>query len=604
MPSPALNILNDTFGYHEFRGQQQAVIEHLAAGEDALVLMPTGGGKSLCYQIPAMLRRGVGVVVSPLIALMQDQVTALRQNGVKAAFLNSTLSPQEGAAIEADLLAGELELLYLAPERLLTPRTLDLLERAEIALFAIDEAHCVSQWGHDFRPEYIQLAELAERFPRIPRIALTATADEPTRNEIRERLVLQHARQFISSFDRPNIRYQITQAKEAKQQLLRFIQREHPGEAGIVYCLSRKKVEATAQWLTEQGLKALPYHAGLPAETRARHQERFLLEDGLVIVATIAFGMGIDKPDVRFVAHLDLPKSVEAYYQETGRAGRDGLPADAWMAYGLQGVISLRQMMESSEADEQHKRVERRKLDAMLGLCEVAGCRRQVLLNYFGDQLPEPCGNCDNCLQPPETWDATLAAQKALSAVYRTGQRFGVNYLMDVLLGKGNERIGRFGHDRLKVYGLGQDLDANRWRSVFRQLVAHGLLSVDVEGHGSLRLTESARPVLRGEVQLQLRHDPKPEKKTRRKRGVEVPEDQRELWEQLRAKRRELAEQQGVPPYVIFHDVTLRLMLEHQPGDLAAMARLDGVGEKKLERYGEAFLRVLRGWEPPEAEAG
>ncbi len=594
MRSPAHDILNDTFGYHDFRGQQQAVIEHLSAGGDALVLMPTGGGKSLCYQIPALLRPGVGVVVSPLIALMQDQVAALRQNGVRAAFLNSTLSPQEAAAIEADLLSGALDLLYLAPERLLTPRTLDLLGRARLALFAIDEAHCVSQWGHDFRPEYIQLARLAERFPDVPRIALTATADEPTRNEMRERLHLQGAREFVSSFDRPNIRYRITQAGDAKNQLLRFIRGEHPGEAGIVYCLSRRKVEAVAAWLNDQGLAALPYHAGLPAETRARHQERFLREDGVLIVATIAFGMGIDKPDVRFVAHLDLPKSIEAYYQETGRAGRDGLPADAWMAYGLQGVITLRQMMEGSEADERHKRIERRKLDAMLGLCEVAGCRRQVLLHYFGDELQAPCGNCDNCIEPPQTWDATLSAQKALSAVYRTGQRFGVNYLVDVLLGKDNERIRRFGHDRLTVYGLGEELDANRWRSVFRQLVAHGLLSVDVEGHGSLQLTELSRPVLRGETALELRHDPKPEKKARAKRRDTVPEARRDLWELLRGKRLELAQEQGVPPYVIFHDATLLQMLELAPTTLAAMAELDGVGEKKLERYGQAFLDVLQ----------
>jgi ATP-dependent DNA helicase RecQ len=593
MQSPSRHILRDTFGYHAFRGQQEAVIDHLSAGGDALVLMPTGGGKSLCYQIPALLRPGVGVVVSPLIALMQDQVAALRQNGVRAAFLNSTLQPREAAAIESDLLAGDLDLLYLAPERLLTSRTLDLLGRARLALFAIDEAHCVSQWGHDFRPEYIQLAQLAERFPSVPRIALTATADQPTRNEMRERLHLHGARDFISSFDRPNIRYRIAQARDAKNQLLRFIRREHPGAAGIVYCLSRRKVEATARWLADQGLVALPYHAGLPAPTRAAHQERFLREDGVLIVATIAFGMGIDKPDVRFVAHLDLPKSIEAYYQETGRAGRDGLPADAWMAYGLQNVITLRQMLEASEADERHKRVERRKLDAMLGLCEVASCRRQVLLHYFGDELPAPCGNCDNCLEPPRTWDATLAAQKALSAVYRTGQRFGVNYLVDLLLGKTSERVVRFGHDGLQVFGLGGELDANQWRSVYRQLVARGLLSVDVEGHGSLRLTESARPVLRGEVTLELRHDPRPEKKAGARRRDGVPEEQRGLWDLLRGKRRELAESQGVPPYVIFHDATLMQIMDRRPASLEAMAELDGVGEKKLARYGQDFLDVL-----------
>jgi ATP-dependent DNA helicase RecQ len=602
MQSPSRHILRDTFGYHAFRGQQEAVIDHLCAGGDALVLMPTGGGKSLCYQIPALLRPGVGVVVSPLIALMQDQVAALRQNGVRAAFLNSTLQPREAAAIESDLLAGKLDLLYLAPERLLTSRTLDLLGRARLALFAIDEAHCVSQWGHDFRPEYIQLAQLAERFPSVPRIALTATADQPTRNEMRERLHLHDARDFISSFDRPNIRYRITQARDAKNQLLRFIRREHPGAAGIVYCLSRRKVEATARWLADQGLVALPYHAGLPAETRAAHQERFLREEGVLIVATIAFGMGIDKPDVRFVAHLDLPRSIEAYYQETGRAGRDGLPADAWMAYGLQSVITLRQMLEASEADERHKRVERRKLDAMLGLCEVASCRRQVLLHYFGDESPAPCGNCDNCLEPPRTWDATLAAQKALSAVYRTGQRFGVNYLVDLLLGKASERIVRFGHDGLQVFGLGEELDANQWRSVFRQLVARGLLSVDVEGHGSLRLTESARPVLRGEETLELRQDPGPEKKAGSRRRDGVPEEQRGLWDLLRGKRRELAESQGVPPYVIFHDATLMQMMARRPASLEAMADLDGVGEKKLARYGQDFLDVLDAFDAVQAQ--
>ncbi len=591
-------ILQSVFGYHEFRGQQQEIIDCLLSGADALVLMPTGGGKSLCYQVPALLRPGVGIVVSPLIALMQDQVAALRQNGVRAAFLNSSLDPRAAREVEDALLAGELDLLYLAPERLMMERTLAQLERCQLALFAIDEAHCVSQWGHDFRPEYMQLSVLAQRFPGVPRIALTATADEPTREEMRERLVLQQASSFIGGFDRPNIRYRITQSKDAKNQLLRFIRDQHEDEAGIVYCLSRRKVEAIADWLGQQGLKALPYHAGLPAATRERHQERFLREDGVVIVATIAFGMGIDKPDVRFVAHLDLPKSIEAYYQETGRAGRDGQPADAWMAYGLQGVIQLRQMLESSEADEAHKRVERRKLDAMLGLCELADCRRQTLLRYFGDQMPQACGNCDNCLSPPETWDASLAAQKALSAVYRTGQRFGVNYLVDVLRGSGSERIRRFGHDRLKVFGLGEDIDANQWRSVFRQLVALGLLNVDVAGHGSLFLTEEARPVLRGERSLQLRRDPKPEPKAgRRKSKPGVRPEQTALWEALRDKRRELAETQGVPAYVIFHDATLMQMLELHPAGLAELAELEGVGEKKLNRYGEDFLEVLRRFE-------
>ncbi len=592
-------ILNTVFGYQTFRDQQGPIIHHLVAGGDAMVLMPTGGGKSLCFQIPALLRPGTGVVISPLIALMQDQVAALRQNGVRAAFLNSTLPPGEAWRVEQALLAGQLDLLYLAPERLVTKHTLELLERAQISLFAIDEAHCVSQWGHDFRPEYIQLSLLAERFPGVPRIALTATADEPTRNEMAQRLVLGQARHFISGFDRPNIRYRIGQFSDAKNQLHRFLEREHPGQAGIVYCLSRRKVEAVAQWLSGKGWNALPYHAGLPAETRRLHQERFLKEEGVVIVATIAFGMGIDKPDVRFVAHLDLPKSIEAYYQETGRAGRDGLPADAWMAYGLQSVILLRQMLESSEADERHKRIERSKLDAMLGLCEIADCRRQSLLRYFGEAAPEPCGNCDNCLEPPQTWEATLAAQKALSSAYRTGQRFGVNYLIDVLLGKDNdERIARFGHDRLQVYGLGAELDAAQWRTLFRQLVSLGLLSVDVEGHGSLRLTEAARPVLRGEQILELRRDRKPEKKSRSKperQEVRLDQVDRPLWEALRARRRKLAEEQGVPPYVIFHDSTLLQMVQHRPGSLERMLQIEGVGKKKLERYGREFLAVLQG---------
>ncbi len=604
MSESPLEILRNVFGYHEFRGRQQEVIQCLVNGEDALVLMPTGGGKSLCYQIPALLRPGVGVVISPLIALMHDQVAALRQNGVRAAFLNSTLALEQVREVEDALFKGELDLLYLAPERLMAGRTLDLLGRSRIALFAIDEAHCVSQWGHDFRPEYMQLAVLAERFPTVPRIALTATADEPTRKEMRRRLVLNRARSFIGGFDRPNIRYHIGQFQDAKTHLLRFLQREHPGESGIVYCLSRRKVESIASWLQDKGLTALPYHAGLPSEIRQRHQERFLREDAVVIVATIAFGMGIDKPDVRFVAHLDLPKSIEAYYQETGRAGRDGLPADAWMAYGLQGVISLRQMLESSDADEAHKRVERRKLDAMLGLCELADCRRQALLRYFSDPLSEPCGNCDNCLEPPETWDASLAAQKALSAVYRTGQRFGVNYLVDVLRGGGDERIARFGHDRLKVFGLGRELDANQWRSVFRQLVARGLLNVDVEGHGSLNLAEAARPVLRGEQALELRRDRKPKRQSRSRDASGVSAGDQALWDALRAKRRELAEVQCVPAYVIFHDATLMQMMQRRPPTLDAMADLDGVGGKKLERYGEEFLQVLQAFDAEPGKDG
>ncbi len=603
---PPLDLLHRIFGFREFRGQQGAVIDHVVAGGDALVLMPTGGGKSLCFQIPALVRPGTGVVISPLIALMQDQVAALRQNGVRAAFLNSSLAMDEARRVEQALLAGDLDLVYMAPERLVTPRALDLLSRIPISLFAIDEAHCVSQWGHDFRPEYTQLDVLAGRFPGIPRLALTATADEPTRNDIRARLGLEGARDFVSGFDRPNIRYQIHQLSDAKRQLLAFLQREHPGEAGIVYCLSRKKVDAIAGWLVTEGIKALPYHAGLDNAVRKAHQERFLAEEGVVIVATIAFGMGIDKPDVRFVAHLDLPKSVEAYYQETGRAGRDGQPADAWMAYGLSGVLMLRQMLEASEADERHKAIERRKLEAMLGLCEIVTCRRQTLLRYFGDQLPAPCGNCDNCLTPPETWDGTLAAQQAMSAVHRTGSRFGVNYLIDVLRGADDPRIRSFGHDSLKVFGIGKGLEAGQWRSVFRQLVARGLIGVDVEGHGSLYLTESARPVLRGESRLDLRRD-RPEAKAKagkRERRVPKPGLVGALWDALRAKRRELAQSQGVPPYVIFHDSVLQQMVDQQPRDKASLALLEGVGAKKLARYAADFLAVIAACAKPSAGGG
>jgi ATP-dependent DNA helicase RecQ len=532
---------------------------------------------------------------------MQDQVAALNQAGVRAAFLNSTLSAEEARGIEAQLLAGELDLLYLAPERLLQERTLALLARARLALFAIDEAHCVSQWGHDFRPEYIQLSVLHERFPDVPRIALTATADEPTRREIIARLQLDNARVFISSFDRPNIRYTIVQSNGgAREQLLRLIREKHPGEAGIVYCLSRKRVEEIAAWLQTQGLDALPYHAGLPNNVRAANQARFINEEGVIIVATIAFGMGIDKPNVRFVAHLNLPKSVEAYYQETGRAGRDGLPADAWLSYGLQDVVTLRQMLESAETDDAHKRIERHKLDAMLGLCELTTCRRQALLAYFGEPLAEPCGNCDNCLEPAETWDATVAAQKAMSCVHRTGQRFGVNYLVDVLLGKDDERIRRFAHDQQTTFGIGTDLTQQEWRGVFRQLIVRGLLAVDLEGHGGLRLTEASRPVLRGEERLMLRRE-KPKVKTARKAAAKTPkaaaafvtDHDNVLWEALRARRMELAKAQGVPPYVVFHDATLAAMVEQRPRTLAEFAQLSGVGERKLEAYGREFVAVI-----------
>ncbi|WP_054660273.1 DNA helicase RecQ, partial [Stenotrophomonas pictorum] len=504
--SPAQELLSSVFGYDSFRGDQQAIVEHVASGHDALVLMPTGGGKSLCYQIPALLREGCGIVISPLIALMQDQVEALRQAGVHAEFLNSTLDAETAARVERELLEGQLQLLYVAPERLLTGRFLSLLSRARIALFAIDEAHCVSQWGHDFRPEYRQLTVLHERWPQIPRIALTATADPPTQREIAERLDLTTARHFVSSFDRPNIRYTVVQKDNAKRQLLDFL-RAHRDEAGIVYCMSRRKVEETAQFLCNEGLQALPYHAGMPADIRADNQRRFLREDGIVMCATIAFGMGIDKPDVRFVAHTDLPKSMEGYYQETGRAGRDGEPAEAWLCYGLGDVVLLKQMIEQSEAGEERKALERSKLDHLLGYCESMQCRRQVLLAGFGETYPRPCGNCDNCLSPQAAWDATVPAQKALSCVYRSGQRFGVGHLIDILRGSDNERIRQLGHDQLSTFGIGSDLDTRSWRGVFRQLVAASLLEVDPESHGGLRLTDASRDVLKGRRQMMMRRE-------------------------------------------------------------------------------------------------
>jgi ATP-dependent DNA helicase RecQ len=555
--------------------------------------MPTGGGKSLCYQIPALLRPGVGIVISPLIALMQDQVSALTQLGIRAAFLNSTLSFDDVRRIEQQLSNGELDLLYIAPERLTAERTLSLFSRIKIALFAIDEAHCVSQWGHDFRADYLQLSLLHERFPDIPRIALTATADPKTREEIRHRLGLTEARVFQRGFDRPNIRYRIVQKQNARKQLLDFIRAEHDGDAGIVYCLSRKKVEETADWLQTQGFNALPYHAGMNASQRQHNQHRFLMEEGLIVVATIAFGMGIDKPNVRFVAHLDLPKSVEAYYQETGRAGRDGLPADAWMAYGLQDVITLRRMLADSPADAARKRLELHKLDAMLALCEQVHCRRQALLAYFGDPLDQPCGNCDTCLEPVKTWDGTLAAQQALSCIYRTGQRFGVGHLIDVLLGKMTEKVLNNGHDRVSTFGIGKHLDEQHWHSLYRQLIARGLVDVDFESMGTLRLNDASRPVLRGEETLMLREDIRPEKTKRaaRKTGAIAGSA---LWEALRAKRREIAEEQDVPPYVIFHDATLMEMISAMPQNLRQMATISGIGARKLELYGEQFLEVIR----------
>lgn len=591
----ALHILQHTFGYSAFRGPQSSIVEELCRGGDALVLMPTGGGKSLCYQIPALVRPGTGIVISPLIALMQDQVEALQQLGIRAAFLNSSLALDAQRAVERQFLSGELDMLYVAPERLNTERFLSLLGQTPISLFAIDEAHCVSQWGHDFRSDYLQLSLLHQRFPTIPRIALTATADERTRQEIIQRLGLESAQVFCSGFDRPNIRYTIAPKQNARAQLLHFLRAEYPEEAGIVYCLSRKKVEDTAAFLVSQGLTALPYHAGLPTDERQRNQRRFLMEDGVIVVATIAFGMGIDKPNVRFVAHLDLPKSPEAYYQETGRAGRDGEPANAWMVYGLQDVITLRQMVENSEADERHKRVERHKLDAMLGLCEVTSCRRQTLLRYFGEELREPCGNCDNCLSPPATWDGTEAARKALSCAYRSSQRFGAHHLIDILLGKSNERIERMGHKHLSTYGIGRDLDEKQWLSVFRQLITLGYLDVDHEAYGALKLTDACRPVLRGEAQLLLRRDE--EKRLARRQsssGTPLADPaNHQLWEALRGLRKQLAETQGVPPYVIFQDAVLLDMVQRRPGSLEELGRLSGVGEKKLERYGSDFLKII-----------
>ncbi|KAA0873960.1 DNA helicase RecQ [Nitrincola tapanii] len=600
----ARHLLADVFGFSQFRPPQEAVVSSLLCGRDALVVMPTGGGKSLCYQLPSLVRPGTGVVVSPLIALMQDQVSALSQLGIRAGCLNSALDLSQLQATEQALLKGELDLLYVAPERLLQPRTLAVLQRCSIALFAIDEAHCVSQWGHDFRPEYLQLDRLSALFPEVPRIALTATADERTRREILHRLALREADEYVQGFDRPNIRYRIGQKERAREQLLKFIRDEHEQDAGVVYCLSRKRVEETAAFLCDRGLNALPYHAGLSAELRQHHQHRFLTEESIIMVATIAFGMGIDKPNVRFVAHLDLPRSVEAYYQETGRAGRDGLPADAWMVYGLQDVLFLRQMLESSNAQDQIKQIERQKLEAMLGLCEITTCRRQALLSYFGETEHPPCGNCDTCLEPVPVWDATEAVRKALSAVYRSGQRFGVNHVIDILLAQDSDKVRQYGHQKLSTWGIGRDLDRNQWRSVFRQLVARGLVRVDAEGRGVLLLNETCRPLLKGEAQIELRQDPRGptsrkdfrsaarrERSNPALRRLDPAEEQ--LWEALRALRKELAQEQDVPPYVIFHDATLMEMVLYRPQTEQQMRSLSGVGERKFALYGEAFLRII-----------
>lgn len=595
-----LSLLRRVFGYGSFRGDQEAVIHHVLQGEDALVLMPTGGGKSLCFQIPALLRPGLAVVVSPLIALMRDQVAALRQLGVMAAALHSNLAPGEAGEVMRQVDDGALNLLYVSPERLLASHTLEWLTRKPVALLAIDEAHCVSQWGHDFRADYLGLGVLKDHFPSVPRVAMTATADPPTRLEIVKRLQLEGARIFVGGFDRPNIRYRVVIKERPQEQLLAFLRAEHPHDAGIVYRLSRKSVDETAAWLSKQGVNALPYHAGMDGVQRQLHQDRFQREEGLVMVATIAFGMGIDKPDVRFVAHLDLPKTIESYYQETGRAGRDGLPANAFLTYGMEDVVVLRRFIETSPAEEAFKRIEHHKLEALLGLCETVECRRGILLRHLGEDYHQPCGNCDTCLEPVPTWDGSEAARKALSAIFRTGQRFGVNYLVDVLRGVSNERILQFQHDKLPIFGLGKELSVAEWRSVFRQLVATGLAKVDVTGFGGLQLAEKCRPVLRGEAKVQFRLDPAkkvlPVKKERKPTVANsfIDSDDKNLWEQLKETRLYLAKEQQVPPYVIFNDATLREMVEVRPDSLREMEQLYGVGARKLERYGRIFLQVLR----------
>jgi ATP-dependent DNA helicase RecQ len=601
----ALQILHDIFGYASFKGAQQSIIAHVCAGGDALVLMPTGGGKSLCYQLPALLCDGVAIVVSPLIALMQDQVDALQQLGVKAAFLNSSQSPEDARTVNSLLMSGELQILYVAPERLLLSGFLAQLKQIEthtgIALFAIDEAHCVSEWGHDFRPEYRKLTVLHEQFPNVPRIALTATADAPTRAEIIERLQLENAQQFVSSFDRPNINYRVLPKANAREQLEAFLETEHPNDAGIIYCLSRKKVEETAEYLKQRGWDALPYHAGLDAAVRNQNQRRFLREEGVIIVATVAFGMGIDKPNVRFVAHLDIPKSMEGYYQETGRAGRDSLPANAWMTYGVGDVVSMRQMLDGSDAPEARKMVERQKLDALLGFCESVACRHQTILRYFGEAHAGDCGQCDNCNHPVDTWDATQAAQMALSTVFRTGQRFGVVHLIDVLLGKSNAKVTQFSHESLSVFGVGKAISQQQWSSIFRQLVAGGFLESDIAAFGGLKLTEAARPVLKNESEVWLRRDAEVIGKTKTSKAQRssnakaayngLADDP--LWLALKAKRLALAREQGVPPYVIFHDTTLLEILNVRPQSLVELSRIIGVGRAKLDRYGDDFLQVL-----------
>ncbi len=584
-------LLRTVFGLRGFRGEQAAVVSHVTGGDDAIVLMPTGGGKSLCYQLPALCRPGVGIVVSPLIALMRNQVAAMRQLGIHAAAMNSSIGASEQAAARADLRAGRLDLLYVAPERLMMPEFLEMLDGVEIALLAIDEAHCVSQWGHDFRPEYMQLAQLGRRFPGVPRIALTATADIQSREDIRRRLRLDDARLFLASFDRPNIRYTIVPKASPQRQLLAFL-RTHPGESGIVYCLSRATVEETAAALRAAGVNALAYHARLDPAIRSRHQDAFLAEDGIVLVATVAFGMGIDKPDVRFVVHLDLPGSLEAYYQETGRAGRDGLAAEALLFYGMQDLVLRRNMIEQGASPAEVKRIERGKLDALLGVCETASCRRQAILAHFGEVLAAPCGNCDTCAAPAETWDGTTAARKALSAMLRTGQRFGAGHLTDLLLGLKTEKIVRFGHDKLPTFGVGVELDRKAWGSVFRQLTARGVIGADHEAFGALRMTEAAEAILRGSQEVHLRRDQKPAAALTKNRAerAELALPEQALYEALRAERARMAREQSVPAYVIFHDTTLLAVAAARPSSLEALREIPGMGRSKIERYGAAVL--------------
>jgi len=593
----ANNILESTFGYSAFRGYQEQIINTLIDGDDALVIMPTGGGKSLCYQIPSIARPGCGVVISPLIALMQDQVDALTELGVCAGFLNSTQPYEEMCRVEQLLKSRQLQVLYIAPERLKQDRTLQLLLQSEIALFAIDEAHCVSQWGHDFRSDYLQLHRLAELFPYVPRVALTATADARTQQEIAERLCLKQAQSFIAGFDRPNIFYQIMLKQNPKQQLLQFVQQEHESDAGIIYCLSRRKTEDIAQWLSGEGFTALPYHAGLSHQQRVLNQQRFLREEGIIIVATIAFGMGIDKPDVRFVAHLDLPKSIEAYYQETGRAGRDGQPASAWMVYGLEDVIKLREMMGASvsvnEATAEYKRIEYQKLEAMLGLCEITSCRRHALLSYFGDNASTACGYCDMCKTPAVTWEGTEAAQKAISCAYRTEQRFGVSYLIDILRGANTEKIKQNNHQALSVYGIGKALTQAQWRSVYRQLIARGFLQVDFNQFNRIVLTESCRPLLKGEVGIEFRQDPVSSSTLRKTSKNKYTNKHADLWDALRECRLRLAKERNVPPYVVFHDSVLMQMIELMPLTVERFSILSGVGETKQKQYAQAFVDVI-----------